>query len=226
MEKKFEEMAQKVRDTIAAYEKAVQEADAAVKASMGNENLSAIGKQNARNTILEKLKRDADTHTAEIRATAQEFCNTFNVQLPDDGKDHSMEINIAMTAIATLGFAMTTDVLRGILEPLKNSPASLKIVHDVMDAKNGGEKPTPGASYSPEVVKMLSQYYNADAKISDSIELFDNIEGVADESGARLDYFDTGLSVSPNVPYTILACADWMIEAATQYAALKTTNAI
>lgn len=228
MEKKYERYAAQIKFIISSYERSVKEAADAATKLMGNNRFSPIGKEEGKKEIFADLNKTAANNTSLIRETVKAFCNEYRVKLPEDGKNHDTDIANAIQVIDMLGFLMTENALRGILDPIKNSYKSLKMIYDIMEAKNGGSysNTAPDTHYSDSVMRVLYEYMGINTQVNDYLDSLRMIEDIVSDGvklGFRVEsYSDANVVVLiPVIPYSILACADWMIQTGEQYAALE-----
>ena len=228
MEKKYEGYAAQIKVIIDSFERSVKEAADAATKLMGNNRFSPIGKEEGKKEIFADLNKTAANNTSLIRETVKAFCNEYRVKLPEDGKNHDTDISNAIRVIDMLGFKMSENALRGILDPIKNSYKSLKMVYDIMDAKNGGTSVSfvSDAHYSESVMKVLYEYMGVNTQVNDYLDMFRMIEDIVSDGvklGFKVESYTNASVVVlvPVIPYSILACAAWMIQAGEQYAALE-----
>ena len=214
------------KNAIDAFEKAVQEAAEAATGSLHNENLSDVGKENAKTAILNKLQQDADKFTSEIHTAAQAFCDAFKVQLPEDGKDHSADVANATNIIGMVGSSMTTDVLRGILDPLKGSYKNLKMIYDIMEARKGA------AGYNEKVMSLLDDYMGINTRVGEYLNALDEIGDVANPDGLKLSFAassyvgGTTVYIDPKVPYSFYVCGERMADVEKKRKALDASSGL
>lgn len=98
------------------------------------------------------VKKQSDS----IKSVVKEFCDTYRLEAPDDGKTHSTEMSNILKIIDLCGFALTPEVLKTAIEPIKNSANQLKMIENILDAKN--KSSISGASYSMDVMKLIEEY--------------------------------------------------------------------
>lgn len=229
MEKQYDKYAAQIQAIIEDYERTVKDSANAATELMADKRFSAIGKEEGKKEIFGELDRIADNKTALIREIVKDFCKEYKIKLPDDGKSHDTEISNALKVIDMLGFKMTADALRTILDPFRNSYKHLKMIYDIMDAKNGGDNINPVACYDPAVMEALREYIGVNTQVIEYLNLFRQIEDIITE-GVKLGFEASSVSNShvvylyAKIPYSILACGAWMQQAGKMYVILKTLN--
>lgn len=227
MERNYEQISKVVEFIIKKFNDDVKEAEDDVKNTMGDWRFSLAGREDVIQDLYKGLQAKADEHTNKIKEAVREFCDKYRVKLPSDNKDHSMDIANALKVIDMLGFNLTAETLKTILEPIKNSYKHMKMIHDVIVTKNISASSFTGIQYDPAVILTVHKYLGVNTNVYDYLEAFNDIEEISKVDGYKLGfnaekYANTTLvSITPNIPYSIFALPDAMIRAGKMYAALE-----
>lgn len=128
------------------------------------------------------LKSIAQNFDNLIREGVRRFCAEYKIALPEDGTDHTADIENALRIIDMLGFDMNVDNLKNILSPLRGSFRSIKTVTDVMRAKQESALSglNPENSYSSEVMLMIDEFMGINTRINDYLSVYGSIEQIID----------------------------------------------
>lgn len=226
MERKYEVTAQAVQGVIASYEADVKEAEDAANKVMADWRFSASGKENAKQNLYKELQERADKYMNLIREAAKDFCDTYRIKLPSDNKDHSMDIANALKMIDMLGYNLTAETLKTVLEPIKNSYKHMKMIADVLEAKNKGIT-ADFVHYDPAVITTMYEWLGVNTKVFEYLDAFREVEEICTTERIKLyaatnSYGNASLvSLTPQIPYEIFALPDAMIRAGKMYAELE-----
>ena len=189
---------------------------------------SEKGKEEKKQKALAELNATAENMTAVFKEAVKKFCDDFAVVLPEDGKDHSKDIENALKVIEMLGYGMDERNLDNIINPLRGSFRSMKTIVDVMEAKNKNALAgVAGVGYDAAIMGKLYEYMGINTRVNDYIDLFAHVEAIIDNTGDRYRFNVTSMSNATVVtmvdviPYSFLACADWMQQIGEEYAALE-----
>ncbi len=222
MEKNYDVYAAQVKACNNLFEDEVKRiADECTKV-MSNRLYSEEGREAKKREHFAALNAIADNMTKVFKEAVRHFCNDFRVVLPEDGKDHGKDIENALKIIEMLGFDMDVNNLKNIMNPLRGSFRSIKIIVDLMEAKNRSV-----VNYDPAVMKTLYEYLGINSRVNDYLNLFGTIESIIDKDGDKYGFDVLGYSnasvikMQARIPYDFLACADWMKDAGAEYAALE-----
>lgn len=227
MERKYENSANVVRYMIGEAEQKIKEAAETATKVMNDWRFSPEGKEQSKKDIFDELNTTLEHEMNLIRDAASDFCNNYRVKLPEDQKDHSTDIANALKVIDMMGYNMTVDVLKTILEPIKNSYKNMKMIGDIMTAKqkNGNGA---GVGYSYDVMDTLLTYMGVNTSIIDYLDKVKEIEDVATNPGWKLRFRvmsypnATLVQLAPDISYRIVTLPDAIIAAGEMYAQLET----
>ena len=82
--------------------------------------------------------------------------------MPDDGESHSVEVANVLKIIDMCGTDLSASILKTALEPVKNSGMVLKMISDVIDAR---QKSSATGGYKNEVLGLLNDYLGMNAEM-------------------------------------------------------------
>ena len=226
MERNYEQISKVVEFIIEQFNNDVKETEDAACKVLADWRFSAADRENAVQDLYKDLQEKADEYTKKIKEAAKDFCDTYRVKLPSDNKEHSMDIANALKVIDMLGFNLTAETLKTILEPIKNSYKHMKIIHDVITTKNVSASSLAGVQYEPAVISTIQEYLGLNTNVYDYLDAFNDIEEISKVDGYRLGfskekYSANVVSITPNIPYSMFVLPDAMIRAGEMYATLE-----
>lgn len=222
MEKNYEIYATQVQGCNKLFTDEVKRiADECTKV-MGDFRYSEQGKEEKKREHFAALNAIADNLSRVCKEAIRHFCDDFRVSLPEDGKDHSRDIENALKIIELLGVNLDVQNFQNIMNPLRGSFRSMKVIADLLEAKNKG-----GANYDSAIMKKLYEYMGGNGRVFDYLHIFEIIESIIGSTGDRYGFSVTSygnasvIRIQERIPYDFLACADWMKQAGKEYAALE-----
>ena len=222
MEKNYEAYAAQVQGCNKIFEDEVKRIADECSKVMSDWRYSEQGKEDKKREHFTTLNAIAENMSKIFKEAVRHFCDDFRVILPEDGKDHSKDIENALKVIEILGFNMDLNNLTNIINPLRGSFRSMKIIADLMEAKNRGI-----VNYDAEVMSALYGYMGINIRANEYLNLFGIIEGIIGNDGDKYRFEATSYSnatvvtLQAQIPYDFLACADWMKRVGEEYAALE-----
>lgn len=226
--KDFKQYVGIVKSCNGLFEKAVAEKADEATQIMGNYRYSEQGKEEKKKEALADLEKSADNMTGLFKEAVTNFCNDFAVVLPEDGKDHGKDIENALKIIDMLGFNLDRKNLANAINPLRGSFRSMKTVCDLLEVKHKNGI-AAGVGFAPEVMQDMLSYLGINTRVNDYLDIFGHIEDIIapNNMGDKYRFTITSMSnapvvtISPQISYNMLACADWMQEAGEMYAELE-----
>ena len=208
--KNFEDYAKRVETFNSVFEGTVKEAADKMTKVSGDWRFSEKGKAEKKKELIAELNTNASNLTDIFKGAVKAFCDDFSIQLPEDGADHGKDIENALRVIDMLGFSLDEKNLANIVEPLKGSFRSMKMIFDIIDTKQKSALENGSSGFSTDVVSKLY-----------------NLKTVSENPGSGYRFTITSYPNAPvtriqaAIPYEFLACADWMREVGEQYADLE-----
>lgn len=188
--------------------------------------LSEQGKEAKKKENFEALNKTAEMIATVAKKGISEFCKDFAITLPEDGKDHTKDIENALHIVDMLGFDLDVKNLKNALSPISGSFRSVKTVVDLIDAKQKNAL-SKGVGFSPEVMAEVYSYMGINSRVNDYLNIFDNIQSIIDNPGDTYRFEVTSrsnatlITLQAIIPYDFLACADWMKKCGEEYAVLE-----
>lgn len=171
------------------------------------------------------MLKDLDSVTADYNKQfgeiLQQFLTVYELEMPDDGKDHAADISNALQIINLLGNSLDTKNLSNIIKPMAKDFKSVKTVCDLIMTKSATVSAS-GAAYNADVIKAVLDYSGANAGISDYADRVELIKNIG-ETGVKYSYSVEGsltgkiIGVSPNISYNTLAMPQMLDETAKMY---------
>lgn len=227
MEKNFKQYAEQVNKCNALFSQSVKDKQDEINKILVDWRYSEKGKQEKKEAFFKELNAAADNMTKVFKEAVKHFCNDFAIVLPDDGVDHSKDIENGLRIIEMLGFNMDEKNLDNIMRPLRKSYSSMKTIVDVMEAKNNGSAGAAGLGYDLRIMNKLYEYMGISTRVTDYMDLFGLVEDIMNgQDGYKfsLQAFSnsTFIELVDIVPYSFLACADWIKQAGEMYGELET----
>ena len=225
MERSYEKYAAQVDFLLTSFSDEVKKYQDSANKLMGDHRFSPEGKAEAKKAMFAELWEVADNETALLKEAAKQFCNEYRIKLPSDPEDRTLEIANALKVVEMLGYKLTVETLKNILDPLKNSYKHMKMIADVIKAKGTGIS-AEGVGYDSAVIDTLNEYMGLNTKVFDYLDLFGQIEEIITSANIKLHFVvypisDTVLELHADVPYRLIALKDNMIAAGKKYAELE-----
>ncbi len=223
MKKQYEVYAEQVKGCNRLYSDAVKGRADELNRINSDENYSPIGKQAEKQKIYNEIQNSADNMTNIVKEACKRFIADFGITLPEDNKDHGIDIQNALRVIDMLGYNLDEKNLKNILNPLKGSYKNLKTVIDVIRTK---DRASEVLHYSRDVMRVIDETSGFDTSVTEYLDYLNQIQGLVDNP---IGYgFDANvISNSPivhleaKIPYSFMACPDWMNEAGEMYSKLE-----
>lgn len=172
------------------------------------------------------LQEKADNLTKLFRKNARGFCDEYKVTLPNDGKSHTEDVANALKVIDMVGFKLTPDILKSIMEPLKHSYTNMKMIHDVIYAKgNVPEAGLAGIGYDKAIYETLIEYMGINTSAVEYLDRLKEVEDIENIPGFKFSVEPftnaTPFIIVPNIPYEYYAVPETMKELGKMYATLE-----
>ena len=161
--------------------------------------------------------------TALVKKIVSEYLNEMEVRMPDTAAPDPAAIANILKVIDMMGYNLTSDVLRTVLEPVRDSYKTLKMIADLIWSKN--ENSVTGG-YRPEIHNLLSEYLYMFNDIQDYLDTFENIKDTLN-SPAMFTYSigscsnSTAVSLDGNASYSVLALPSWIRNLGEKYSHLE-----
>ena len=177
--------------------------------------------------IMKQLVAEGENISKIFRETVSKFCDDFKIVLPEDSKDHKQEIENALKVIDMLGYSLTESILSEIIRPLRGSFRGMKLILNILEAKNNGLSIAVGEGYSPDIIKHMHEFSGISSSVGEYLDLFEHVEEIINVNGAVYGFEEINMSnygvveIVPRIPYSFLACAGWMRQLAQMYGWLE-----
>ena len=217
MERTYESYAARAEAIIKLFEDAAKEAQETGCKIMADWRFTPEGKSENLKGIKADLQEKADNLTKLFKENAKKFCNEYKVTLPNDGK--------------MVGFKLTPDILKSIMEPLKHSYTNMKMIHDVIVAKGDVSAAVGeiGIGYDEAIYETLIEYMGINTSAIEYLEKLKEVEDIGNIPGFRFSVFvydsmyggATPIIITPDVPYSYLNLPDIMKGLGEMYAKLE-----
>lgn len=227
MKKNFEKYVAQVKGLNNLFSESVKRISEELNAKLTDWRLSEKGREEQRQKKIEELNAVCENMSNVFREAVRHFLTDYEISLPDDGEDHSKDIENALRVIEMLSFDLDTRNIDNILNPLRGNFRAMKTVLDVMRVKNeSGLSGLAAKGYRTEVMNKLMEYTGTNNRVNDFLEIMDNIGDILESPiGYRFEYGHmsnaTVIEIVDIVPYSYLSCADWMKDAGELYAQLE-----
>ena len=223
MERTYERYAATAETIIKNFEDAVEETQKTGCEIMLDWRFTPEGKSENLKGIKADLQEKADNLTKLFRENARKFCNEYKVTLPNDGKSHTEDVANALKVIDMVGFKLTPDILKSIMEPLKHSYTNMKLINDVITAK-GNNAIVEGIGYDEAIYKTLFEYMGVNTSAIEYLNKLKEVEDIENIPGFSFSVSMYGgatpVIITPDVPYFYLTLPDTMKELGKMYATL------
>lgn len=224
MERTYERYAATAETIIKNFEDAVEETQKTGCEIMLDWRFTPEGKNENLKGIKADLQEKADNLTKLFRENARKFCNEYKVTLPNDGKAHTEDVANALKVIDMVGFKLTPDILKSIMEPLKHSYTNMKLINDVITAK-GNNAIVEGIGYDEAIYKTLFEYMGVNTSAIEYLNKLKEVEDIENIPGFKFSVSMYGgatpVIITPDVPYFYLTLPDTMKELGKMYATLE-----
>lgn len=226
MERTYESYAARAEAIIKNFQDKAKEAQETGCEMMLDWRYSPEGKVENLKGIKTDLQEKADNFTKLFRENARKFCNEYKVTLPNDGKSHTEDVANALKVIDMVGFKLTPDILKSIMEPLKHSYTNMKMIHDVIYAKgNVPEAGLAGIGYDKAIYETLIEYMGINTSAVEYLDRLKEVEDIENIPGFRFSVEPftnaTPFIIVPNIPYEYYAVPETMQELGKMYATLE-----
>ena len=210
---------EKIKELTGNYELVVKETESRMNSLSMYSDEEIIKRRTAMLKSLDDITIDYDKHFNQI---VHEFLFRFALKLPDDGKDHAMDINNALQIINMMGTKLDVQSLNNIIKPLVNDFKSIKTVCDLILTMSNNTSLPNDYNYSADVIKAVLVYSGVSLGIPDYIDRFELLENVKNSTEKYKYVFNGSLngkivSLMSNPTYSVLAAPDWIDEAIEMY---------
>ena len=224
MERTYESYVARTEAIIKNFEDEVKEAQETGCEMMVDWRYSAEGRIDNIKNLKVGLQEKADNLTKSFKENARKFCNEYKVALPNDGKAHTEDVANALKVIDMVGFKLTPDILKSIMEPLKHSYTNMKLINDVITAK-GNNAIVEGIGYDEAIYKTLFEYMGVNTSAIEYLNKLKEVEDIENIPGFSFSVSMYGgatpVIITPDVPYFYLTLPDTMKELGKMYATLE-----
>ena len=226
MERTYESYAARAEAIIKNFQDKVKEAQETGCEMMLDWRFTPEGKNENLKGVKADLQEKADNLTKLFRENARKFCNEYKVTLPNDGKSHTEDVANALKVIDVVGFKLTPDILKSIMEPLKHSYTNMKMIHDVIYAKgNVPEAGLAGIGYDKAIYETLIEYMGINTSAVEYLDRLKEVEDIENIPGFKFSVEPftnaTPFIIVPNIPYEYYAVPETMKELGEMYATLE-----
>lgn len=171
-EKLYETLAKDALMIIHQHREEAQKIGDAVQKLNADPRYSDFGKEELIKKLREELKNLNQDKTKELKAVVQKFVNEYQTVHTDDGKADPQVIANALKVIEMCGFGLTTDLLRSVVEPLKDSYTSLKMIRSLLMTKTNDS----GMGFNSDVLALMDEYIGVNAEIITYEDVFDSVK--------------------------------------------------
>lgn len=203
--------------------------DDILKSMMGvkrNNRYTDIGKAEFLTEMRKEFAGLVKDQSEQLRGVIKIFCNTYGVTIPDDGENHSPEVANVLKVIDLCGHSLDADTLRIALEPVKQSGKILKMIHNIINAKNVNFLSNGLEGFSHEIMTLLDEYIGVSGEILEYSDEFEKIS-VLQDAEILINYviaedYQYGVSelllvLQDRTPYSVLCLADNMMKVGQMY---------
>lgn len=224
MEKNYEKYVTQVKGLNTLFSESVKRVADELNAKLTDWRLSEKGREEQKQKKTDELNAICENMNNVFREAVKRFLTDYAIGLPDDGEDHSKDIENALRVIEMLGFDLDVKNFDNIITPLRGNYRAMKTVLDVMRVKN--ESGLTMQHYNNAVMNKLDEYTGVNARVTDFLEIMDRIADIVDSPiGYRFENNRisnvTVIQIVDIIPYSFLSCPDWMTEAGEMYAQLE-----
>ena len=223
-EKFYESCAKQVQLIIRQHRDEANKIRQAVQKINANPDYSEIGRNKLISNLRDELRVLNESKTKELKEVVESFCGDYQVIHTDDGKADSQAIANALKIIEMAGFNLTDELLRSIMEPLKNSYTSLKMIRSLLETKNRAGNAT-GIGYDVKVLVAMDEYIGLNGEIIAYEDAFMSVkevlympELVVAGIYGEPDYNDGVINcLIDRTPYSVLCLGDNMMRVGRLY---------
>lgn len=220
-EKLYETLAKEALMIIHQHREEAKKIGDAVQKLNADPRYSDFGKEELIKKLREELKTLNQDKTEKLKTVIQKFVNEYQVVHTDDGKADAQVIANALKVIEMCGFGLTADLLRDVVEPLKDSYTSLKMIRSLLAAKHDNS----GIGFSSDMLVLMDDYIGVNAEIITYEDVFESVKellnmpelvsagiyGEPDPSGAVIN------RLTDETRYSTLCLCDNMIKVGKLY---------
>ena len=178
MEKLYETCAKNVMLIIHQHGEEAKKVGQAVEKINTDKRYTPGGKQEFIQKLRQELKELNEKGSDEIKKEVNKFCQKYQINHVDEKAD-SQEVANALKVIEMAGYHLTAELLRSVIEPLKESHSALRMIHELLDAKQS-KAIVRETTYSEDVMLMMEEYLGGNAEIYAYEEAFDVVKSVLD----------------------------------------------
>lgn len=217
----YEECAKNVAATIHDYHVKGKEIADAYQKVMTDEMYSEVGKKRLTDKLLKELAELTDAANKNVVSIIKDFCKQYTINRVDEKADQ-VSVSNALKVIEMTGDALTPELLRGVLEPIRKSHSSLRMIGELIHTKHSH---LPFGFANEGVIEVMDEFLGASNSIFDYEVEINEITGAMNTPSL----FNTGISgisepngrvinrVTVDDTYTVLALADHMMSAGALY---------
>lgn len=153
---------------------------------------------------VEALKNTAQKRVDNIKAIVKKAFDECPVNVPNDGKNHAVEVNNALLAIQILGADITAENLVNVLEPLRGSYDDIKTVGGILTNKISTSK----VAFNNDILPLLNKYMMLDNGIGEFNSKKANVLSILNDM--KLGFFEQTYSdrntvlITCNMSYDVM----------------------
>lgn len=178
-EKFYETCAKQVVTIIHQHREGTKEIADAIQKLNTDRRYSEYGREELLKKLREELNTINQEKTNELKEVVQQFVNTYQINITDDGKADPQEVANALKIIEMCGTGLTVEVLRTALEPIKGSYTTLKMIQTILTSKNQRALAVE-ATYSPECIILIDEYIGQTGAIIGYEDTFAEVKSALD----------------------------------------------
>lgn len=178
MEKLYETCAKNVMLIIHQHREETKKVGQAVEKINSDKRYTPEGKQEFIQKLRQELKELNEKGTDEIKKEVNKFCQRYQI-IHIDEKADSQEVANALKVIEMAGYKLTSELLRSVLEPLKESYSALKMIKELLDAKQSNAI-VAETTFDSDVMMLMEEYLGGNAEIYKYEEAFNAVKEVLD----------------------------------------------
>lgn len=225
--KDVEQYATRIEEYNRLFEERVTEAANEATKAISDWRYSEEYRLKKKQEIIKHLVAEGENISKIFRETVNKFCDDFRIVLPEDGKDHKQEIENALKVIDMLGYSITESILSEIIRPLRGSFRNMKLILNILEAKNNGLANAAGEGYSPDIIKRMYEFSGISSSVGEYLDLFERVEEIINVNGTGYGFEEIKMSdygvveIVSRIPYSFLSCAGWMRQLAQMYGRLE-----
>ena len=174
-EKLYESCAKQVQVIIGQHRDKANEISQTLQKINADPRYSQMGKDELVGKLREELNTLNKSKTSELKDVVRSFCSQYQIIHVNDDADAQLIAN-ALKVIDMCGYNLTAELLQSVIEPLKNSYTSLKMIRSLLIAKSDDA----GLRYTPQVMLLMDEYIGVNADIISYEDAFSSVESVLD----------------------------------------------